>query len=349
MRLLTQRGGLAQLCVVSLFLVIKLPAQNPFPVIDQTKLGTISGQLLNTDGTPAARVQMQLETVADPGASSTIWNVSVDFRSDSQGRFRFNDVYPGRYKIVAGLWNHRPTYYPGTLDASAASTIRVGPGEDIGEVNFTMARPSAFRVSGKVRRPEGSNPAAPMVEKIGLTGALLTVTSHGGVTYLLETPVSADGSFEFRNIPEGEYKLYPEPSVQYLSFPVLVAEADLNGLDLVVPLESRVVVTVVREEDFPMPPLEVFFEGDYGRREAQRGFGVALPPPAPPGKFRGLFWSFALPAGGHRFVAEVPPQYFVKSVRLGTKEILEAPFTIDGAGPLEIVVTLAMRRESPAK
>ncbi len=53
------------------------------------------------------------------------------------GRFRLENVPPGRYYITAGRVE-LPTFYPGTLEIAAGKIVTVASGETLSGVNFSI-------------------------------------------------------------------------------------------------------------------------------------------------------------------------------------------------------------------
>src|SRR5688572_16096917 len=220
------------------------------PVFAQAQSGIISGMVRNSNGTPAAGVPIN----ASADGSNAIALFGPQTRTDSSGRFRIN-LPAGRYRVAAGLLEYSHTYYPGTTNVSEATVLSLGAGATLDNVEITLTRPSAFRVSGKIRRPAGTRADAPMVTKVGLHDANVFIAlSHGTVPFLFETTAASDGSFEFLGIPQGKYKLSTEPAVtSWTPFVFMVSDTDVTGLDLVVPLESRVNVRVTVDSNIPLP------------------------------------------------------------------------------------------------
>src|SRR4030095_14948098 len=81
--------------------------------------GIVTGQLLSREGQPVAGVRISAMAVPEsnipPSAGSTLMILTV---TDNAGRYRLDNVPPGRYYIIAGLVES-PTYYPGVSAASS--------------------------------------------------------------------------------------------------------------------------------------------------------------------------------------------------------------------------------------
>lgn len=149
----------------------------------QVQSGTIAGRLLNSDGTPAVGVLMNAQQ--DGGGMMGFF---PGIRTDGAGRFRLT-VGTGRYRIAAGLMEYGPTYYPGTASAGEATIVTVAANTVQGNIDFTLTKPSAFRVAGKIRRPEGTKPNTPMVAKVALADYMAYAPSDGQMPFLFQAPV----------------------------------------------------------------------------------------------------------------------------------------------------------------
>jgi len=79
-------------------LAMLLLAQRPAAPV---QTGSISGRLLNTDGTPAVRVRVSAmpapDSPAKPSDGSTLMTLA---ETDTDGRYRLADIQVGRYFVV---------------------------------------------------------------------------------------------------------------------------------------------------------------------------------------------------------------------------------------------------------
>ena len=66
--------------------------------------------------------------------------------TDNAGRFRLENVPPGRYYIVAGRVD-APTYYPGTVQASEGKVVLITPGLTISGIDFVLNNGSVGRAN----------------------------------------------------------------------------------------------------------------------------------------------------------------------------------------------------------
>src|SRR5262245_16224651 len=110
--------------------------------LPQAANGSIAGQILNTNRTPAASVRVAVVPVAAQAANVSV--LSAIGQTDSAGRYRIDHVEPGTYYIVAGLVD-QPTYYPGVATQAGARAVTVGAGASLNGFDFvivtSLARP----------------------------------------------------------------------------------------------------------------------------------------------------------------------------------------------------------------
>jgi hypothetical protein len=70
----------------------------------------------------------------DPAGTAALVTIG---ETDDAGRFRLENVPPGRYYISAGRVE-MPTYFPGTLEVAAGKIITVASGATVTDVNFRL-------------------------------------------------------------------------------------------------------------------------------------------------------------------------------------------------------------------
>ena len=64
-------------------------------------------------------------------------------QTDSMGRYRLENVPPGRYYIAAGRVD-QPTYYPGTLDMTKGAAISISSAATVPDIDFVIQNASAM-------------------------------------------------------------------------------------------------------------------------------------------------------------------------------------------------------------
>jgi hypothetical protein len=145
--------------------------------------------------------------------------------TDEEGRYRLENIPPGRYYIFAGLID-LPSYYPNATSIAAATPVDVDAGVTLSGIDFRMARPASLAVTGRL--------IVPLTMKVSdwWTVALAPLPrGSGGAS--LEAGIALNGSFEFARVAPGEYTL---TSNARGSTPLSVRVTDTDVSNIVMPL-----------------------------------------------------------------------------------------------------------------
>ena len=223
--------------------------------------GAISGRVFDENGDPLEAVNvrlMQLQFGANRRQLLPVVDVGARVTND-QGAYRLYGVPPGQYIVLANVADQSrgqavtivpigyvPTYYPGTPKPSEAQLITVGLSQDVSAIDMVLARLPTASVSGIVVDSQGQ-PSRPAI-------VLATSQRSGGLAaepFMKGTNV--DGTFEFRNVPPGEWVLQamgpasPQGEGEFASQFVTVNGRDIRDLRLQMSAGSRVEGRVVFE------------------------------------------------------------------------------------------------------
>ena len=204
----------------------------------------ITGRIFDEFGDPAAAVMVRalrhryvdgrrqltplsegIEVLANGGGDIT----------DDLGQFRIYGLAPGEYYVsasfsppgeAAGRTDYLPTYFPGTASPAEARRITVRLGEEADNINVNLVIASFSVVSGRVLNSQNASVKA----SLQLSSADPSGLAVGPAT------TDADGTFAFRHVPPGEYRLrvYGAQSssgvAEFASVPVVVGGEDVAGL-----------------------------------------------------------------------------------------------------------------------
>jgi hypothetical protein len=122
-----------------------LLAQDVPTLINQN--GSVAGVLRDSSGAPAVGVRVSAmarpDEVKDLAAASSFGALA---ETDSAGRFRLENVPPGRYYIVAGRVD-APTYFPGTVQLNDAKIVQITPGITVEGISFVLNNGSVGRAN----------------------------------------------------------------------------------------------------------------------------------------------------------------------------------------------------------
>lgn len=94
---------------------------------------------------------------------------------------------------------YAPVFYPGTTDATAITTITVGPGEERGGIDFALQLVPVVKVSGMVLDADGQTPRSPQVSLMPAGGS--------PIRSMVQVRVTPDGKFSASGVSPGRYTL----------------------------------------------------------------------------------------------------------------------------------------------
>src|SRR5437016_2315535 len=159
-----------------------------------------------------------LRNAYDPDGRKRLQQMSAAQTNDL-GEYRLFWVTPGRYYLsVAPSTRPLPgvpffpgmstnkyprTFYPGTTDASAALLVEIQPASELSGMDFRLAEQPTYRVRGRlVDSATGQAPRGVSIAIIPRDPIVNTGMSMSGAPYN-----AADGTFELRGVPSGEYTI----------------------------------------------------------------------------------------------------------------------------------------------
>jgi hypothetical protein len=269
--------------------------------------GTITGVLRAADGAPAAGVRVSAlarpEELKDLAAATSFAGLG---ETDSAGRYRLENIPPGRYYIVAGRVD-APTYYPGTVQAGQGTVITLAPGQTISGIDFVLNLGSVGRADSNNSGYSWVIPIQTRIEgggKIPLFAAgLFPMVRVGGNTVPLSGPSVTFGLLV--GAPSPSYQVTVENLPETYELKSLVSGAtNLQTSALQLPPRSissvvvpGVIVTLARR---PASPTGVRVSGQL-RGDAKRAIYIS----GNPGSVYvdGTFEFVGVAPGRHRIVA----------------------------------------------
>jgi len=283
---------------------------------------TMSGTVTSDRGEPVAGARVQLLRLRYDGGRRRLVPTGVPRQTNDLGRYRLYPVAPGQYVVSAALAGfaaaeqegYAPSYYPGAAQPASAQFVPVAASENVDGIDIELARARLARVAGRVLSPEG-DPISP-----GALSLNTSVRSAAAVSLSMGASIANDGSFEFRNVPPGEYVIRSgrgrsQPWIEdaFGMLPVAVDGADVTGLS--VPTSSGSSVTgrftfLGRGANVPPPsavelrPLVVDFD--------------AAPPNVATAKINDD-WTFEMQGlnGARRLtLTRVPPGWSLREIRV---------------------------------
>jgi hypothetical protein len=242
--------------------------------------------------------------------------------TDNEGRYRLQEIAPGRYYLLAGA-APEGTYYPDTGNIRGATKLTIEPGVELDNLNFQLLHRLGGRVSGHVKAD------------MSTLGRRTATIVGGKLEEILEVPVSPQGAFEFGHVPPGRYllSLYP-PTPGIASRPVTVGDADISGLELV-PQPTKKVTgrIIVRNGPIPHGILGFYTEKTYvgGNINPDGTFSVELHSTTHQIDFAGL------PVGYSLATVRVGSQDATKGIVVGNADVSDVVVTVNAPRRLAVV------------
>ena len=198
------------------------------------RLGQLSGRVLAA-GKPVPDADVQLFLVGN--------FIGENRRTNARGEFAFRDVDPGTYVLSARPTRNSPpaaaedgrkmgwvrTWYPGERDSAGASKIIVSAGSDWFGQDILLRSVSMHRVRGRVLSPTGEP----------VRGAAVKAAppeEFAVADFEVPTQSKEDGSFEFAELAEGEWRITAETKRDGLDLYAGLVETvdgrDIDGVEL---------------------------------------------------------------------------------------------------------------------
>jgi protocatechuate 3,4-dioxygenase beta subunit len=254
--------------------IIQVAAGQSVDVDRQLQKGAIiSGRVLDPRGEPMPDVSMMVMrrvTLGRSGLPARLIPAGQGQQTNDLGEFRIAGLASGDYYVAAiprpemfasnatAAATSAPrttlarTFYPGTTDESAAQVLNVTAGNELNNISFGLQSTAAFRVSGVVVDEDGN-----------VVGNAMVMLSGDGMSGNFgpgpNARTQADGRFVIIDVPAGSYRVHATPmmtaggsggigSVSFSSSsstgaapppPIVVTDADVTGLKVVTPRQTR--------------------------------------------------------------------------------------------------------------
>jgi hypothetical protein len=234
--------------MTSFLLVFLLLAQLPAGLQAQT--GVVTGVVRTDSGIPLEGVRIAVTPVSESAVDSGV--LESQGLTDSAGRYRLENISPGRYRILVGR-NSFSTYHPGVAELDRATIIQVVARSTI-EVLDMVYRGKNVRgrvvdlATGNGRRIDSLVLCCDYSQPV-----LMANANTVGIASTFAATISADGSFVFPALTSGNYLLSTaDPNVIPVSWTLVVGENDVTGLRLGVSEGVEVQGTVLDQAGKPV-------------------------------------------------------------------------------------------------
>jgi hypothetical protein len=226
------------------------------------------------------------------------------------------------------------TYYPGTIDPTAAATVDVLPGAHLQGLDIRLSKSRTVRVRGQVRNISGSGR-----QNIGV---MLMPRDRMAFSNANRTMVrDAQGHFEIRGVAPGAYSIvatiYDGDKTLSARAPLDVGSSTVENIVLTLSPGKDLAGHVRVDGQTPVSLTDIRFNlQPYDTSGGMFG-------PMPTGRVRedGSFTMSNVGPDRYRLSAyNLPEGYYVKSIQFGNEDALESPLDLMGgvAGSLDVAL-----------
>lgn len=202
--------------------------------------GTITGRVTTQDGQPLAYADVGALRPRIDGNRRLLVPMGRS-QSNGTGEFRIAGLPPGHYYVAAidpgdertedaaGGSQTAQTFFPGVSNAATAERVQLSFGGTRTDINFALVGAPTVTVRGQLVNPDGV--------ELATASVTMSPESNDGLGLGVANAVLArpDGSFEFANVPPGDYRLrangrtsQPGPAL-FGSFELVVRDSDVGN------------------------------------------------------------------------------------------------------------------------
>lgn len=319
-----------------------------------TPQSVLSGRVLDEEGDPLVDVEVVALRSASVSSQSQRLVKSIALTND-MGEFRLANLPSGRYFLLAAESNHAfilqeprprnasgkptlmlvPTYFPSVTIEESASPINLASGQIVSalKIEVKMAKPVRLRgtISSASEIPQGLSVAIVQKQGSSYTSRALNAVAK----------VKPDASFDFDAVVPGSYILLVNFSNERTSwFGRLPVEATNESIDdLKLPLVEGLEIHGIVQLDPAIQEAPPSFESIYLDFKASSGRAIrgAESKVNSDGTFviKGIN-----PVHSHLRLHNLPAGLWLKSIRAGSRDLLDTGFEFESGSPGPIVIIL---------
>jgi hypothetical protein len=265
------------------------------------------------------------------------------------GVYRFYAVPPGQYVVrvsiggvrTADVGGYVPTYFPGTTAPAESQFVALGVSQELNGIDIPLTPGRTARVAGMLIDAAGQPTTGGQLRLVPSQRASATIGIAVGARN------SADGTFEFPNVPPGQYVIQaergrtgPSHEGEFGAWPLVVGDADVTGLRLQTStgssISGRVVVDSADQRRRPRGGIDL----------SPIGIDVDLSPSQLASVTAGADGTFALTGinGTRRLSAtRIPAGWSLKEIRVNGIDVTDQPLPFgrpsQSLADVEVVLT----------
>ncbi len=304
------------------------------------RMSVISGRVFDEMGEPIADVGIFAMRMSYWQGRRRLVPAGSSARTDDSGQFRVLGVSPGDYFVLATIretWvvegekrevlAYAPTYYPGTAAAIEATRIRVPIAQEVSGIDLSLVPGRAAKVAGRALDSRGMPVGG---QSVGISQEIMGPMG-GTMMMVASARTNPDGSFEFKDIPPGEFRIQlrlgadKDRQPEAVAQPLVVAGTDIEGLALVTSPGGRASGRIVADSGEIPPVLRDRIRVSAMLVDPDQATRYASDPDS--GRVR-EDWSFTVSGiFGPAFVrvTNLPDGWALKAVTLDDRDITDTP------------------------
>jgi len=313
--------------------------------------GVIKGKIVDEDGDAVPGASVMAISASGHDAESNPSATTNDL-----GEYRIPGLPDGKFAVLAQAQGEviemsdksgakkisAPTYYPGTLDRSQATSVEIHSGEEA-TANFNLSSSRTFTVKGRVfgLNTQPAPTSQRQYVRIGGSGtaAITRERADGQDSQLGGGSIEADGTFQIEGVLPGSYNARissDRGNRLRVSPPIEVRDADVEGLQLTTETAAQVRGRFRMDDGIKLDwrRLQIAIEPD-DPRESDGRMGARV-------QADGSFSFENVQPGTYHVVVTSSSaafrDYIVKEVNVGGKEVGDSGFSVgSGAAFLDVV------------
>ena len=313
--------------------------------------GVIKGKIVDEDGDAVPGASVMAISASGHDAESYPSATTNDL-----GEYRIPGLPDGKFAVLAQPQGeviemsdksgakkiYAPTYYPGTLDRSQATSVEIHSGEEA-TANFNLTSSRTFTVKGRVfgLNTQPAPTSQREYARIGASGiaAITLERADGQDSQPSGGPIQADGTFQIEGVLPGSYNARissDRGNRLRVSPPIEVRDADVEGLQLTTETAAQVRGRFRMDDGIKLDwrRLQIAIEPD-DPRESDGRMGARV-------QADGSFSFENVHPGTYHVVVTSSSaafrDYIVKEVNVAGKEVGDSGFSVgSGAAFLDVV------------